>query len=375
MAAEAAAQQRLQRLVGHVAASFEGACSSSCRPLAVSAKAPTYPKHVLTFQAFSKDEVLDIMKVAFAMKKSRKTFLQTGYDRFSKVLEGYSLLTLFEKPSLRTRNSLEVGMHQMGGQAIFYSTADSPLGKKESFEDTAKVLSRMVQGVTGRVNTREQLRRLAENATIPIINALDDYGHPMQMFADLQTIIEHRGTWEGMAMAYFGDLENNVTYDLMRMAAVMGYEFRMAGVGKIEDSVWAECKAIRPDCKIRVCETAVEAMTGVDAVYCDSWMSYGIPKAEEDERIKLFMPYQVTADLMKKAKPDCIFMNCLPAARGMEQTAEVVDGPQSVVFDQAENRLHAQKAMLVYILAPHRFRELVAVEELPTKPILGKKAA
>merc|ERR1711920_827147 len=286
------------------------------------------------------------------------------------TLKGYSLLTLFEKPSLRTRVSLEVGMHQLGGQAIFYSIGDSPLGKKESAEDTGAVLSRMVQGITARVNSRKPLRSLAQVSTIPVINALDDCGHPMQMCADLLTVLEKKGSLEGLTMAYFGDLENNVTYDLMRTAALMGYNLHLAGVGDIEAKVWDEVNGLKEKTgsKVEGFKTAKEAIAGVDVIYCDSWMSYGIPKEEEEERKKMFMPFQVDAELLGLAKSDCIFMNCLPAARGMEQTAEVIDGPQSVVFDQAENRLHAQKAMLVYVMAPARFAEIMGVPQLSGKP-------
>jgi ornithine carbamoyltransferase len=314
--------------------------------------------------SLSKDEIVNVMKVALAMKASNKKFFNTeGHDRFCDILKGYSLLTLFEKPSLRTRVSLEVGMHQLGGQAIFYSIADSPLGKKESIEDTGRVLSRMCQGITARVNSRNAVRALAAVSTVPVINALDDYAHPMQMLADLLTIIEHKGTFENTTMAYFGDLENNVTYDLMRTAAIMGYNLNLAGSGEVEKSVWEECEKFQTETgsKIVRFETAQEAMKDVDVVYCDSWMSYGIPKEEEEARKKLFMPFQVNAELMKLAKPNAIFMNCLPAARGMEQSAEVIDGPQSVVFDQAENRLHAQKAVLVFLMAPKKFNEIVSV--------------
>merc|ERR1719401_1406669 len=317
----------------------------------------------------SKDDVVKIMRVALAMKESRKVFLDTGYDRFSDTLKGYSLLTLFEKPSLRTRVSLEVGMHQLGGQAIFYSIDNSPLGVKESIEDTGKVLSRMCQGITARVNSRKSVQNLAMVSSIPVINALDDYAHPMQMLADMLTIVEHKGSWEGLTMAYFGDLENNVTYDLMRTAALMGYNLHLAGAGEIEPGVWEEVKTLqeRTGSTVQAFKTAQEAVVGVDVIYCDSWMSYGIPKEEEEARKKLFMPFQVDSALLAQAKPDCIFMNCLPAARGMEQTAEVIDGPQSVVFDQAENRLHAQKAMLVHLLAPRRFAQIVSVGDLPGK--------
>eukprot|EP00403_Amphidinium_massartii_P016964 CAMPEP_0178411388 /NCGR_PEP_ID=MMETSP0689_2-20121128/21469_1 /TAXON_ID=160604 /ORGANISM="Amphidinium massartii, Strain CS-259" /LENGTH=369 /DNA_ID=CAMNT_0020032593 /DNA_START=74 /DNA_END=1183 /DNA_ORIENTATION=- len=323
-------------------------------------------KHLLTIADLSKEEVINILRMAKAMKQARAAFFENGQDRFADVLKGYSLLTLFEKPSLRTRVSLEVGMHQLGGQAIYYNISDSPLGKKESIQDTGLVLSRMCQGITARVVSRNAVRSLAQVSSIPVINALDDYGHPMQMLADLETIVEHKGTWVGRKMAYFGDLENNVTYDLMRLASLMGFDLNIAGVGEIEPAVWEECKALqaKSGAKVQKCETAQEAMKDVDIVYCDSWMSYGIPKDEEEKRKAMFMPFQVNADLMKLAKPDAIFMNCLPAARGMEQTAEVIDGPQSVVFDQAENRLHAQKALLVFLLAPRRFRDLMGLPEL-----------
>merc|ERR1712187_888771 len=155
---------------------------------------------------------------------------------------------------------------------------------------------------------------------IPVINALDDYGHPMQMFADLLTIIEKKGSVEGLTMAYFGDLENNVTYDLMRTAAIMGYNLNLAGSGDVEKGVWDECEKHQTNTgsKIVRFDTAQEAMKNVDVVYCDSWMSYGIPKDEEEKRIAMFMPFQVDAELLKLADKDCIFMNCLPAARGME---------------------------------------------------------
>jgi ornithine carbamoyltransferase len=188
----------------------------------------------------------------------------------------------------------------------------------------------------------------------------------MQMVADLLTIYEHKQVTAGFEMAYFGDLANNVTYDLMRLAALMGFNFRLAGVGEVEESVWDECRKLQAvsGSKITLCEDAESAMRDADVVYCDSWMSYGIPKDEEAERMAKFMPYQVNAKLMGLAKPDCIFMNCLPAMRGMEQTAEVIDGPQSVVFDQAENRLHAQKALLVMLMAPQRFKDILGVKSL-----------
>eukprot|EP01064_Diplonema_japonicum_P026984 TRINITY_DN3865_c2_g1_i1.p1 TRINITY_DN3865_c2_g1~~TRINITY_DN3865_c2_g1_i1.p1 ORF type:complete len:342 (+),score=88.67 TRINITY_DN3865_c2_g1_i1:56-1027(+) len=311
---------------------------------------PPMPRHILKVTDLTAEEVADILRLARAMKRDR--------DRYNEALKGDTLLMLFEKPSLRTRVSLETGMHQMGGHGVFYSIDNSPLGKKESISDTGKVLSRMVQGISGRVNSRESIRGLSKVSSIPVVNALDDYAHPMQMLADILTIQEKFGDWKGLTMAYFGDLENNMTYDLMRLAAMMGFNFRMAGEGVIEESVWEEVNEIVKTTGVTVerMKTSEEAISGVDIVYCDSWMSYGIPKEIEEQRIKMFMPFQVTSDLMKLANPKAIFMNCLPAARGMEQTAEVIDGEQSVVFDQAENRLHAQKALLVMLLRPHAFK-------------------
>lgn len=255
--------------------------------------------------------------------------------------------------------SLEVGMTQLGGHAIAYMTNDSPIGKKESYEDTAAVLSRMCSAVTARVKSRDQVAGLARTATIPVINALDDFAHPMQMLADLLTMAEHcRGSpdasLEGLTISFVGDLQNNVTYDLMRSAALMGMTINIAGPEEypIEAQVLEECERISPGAVVRYL-SAREAVTGADIVYADSWMSYGIQGQDRDRRMSRLMPFQVSADLMRHAKPTAKFMNCLPAIRGEEQTAEVIDGPQSIVFDQAENRLHAQKALLDKLINRH----------------------
>lgn len=285
-------------------------------------------RHITKISSLTRTEIEGILKLAAKMK--------TDPNPFSTELKNRTLLMLFEKPSLRTRVSLEAGMTQLGGHAIAYMTGDSPIGVKETYEDTARVLSRMADAITARVKSRDQIQGLC-CATIPVINALDDYAHPMQMLADLMTISERK---EGpVKLAYCGDIQNNVTYDLMRAGEVMGFPVSVAGPYEIEASVLEECPSAE------ICKTAEEAVHGADVVYTDSWMSYGVTRDLQD-----LMPFQVTADLMKLAKPDAIFMNCLPAMRGQEQTAEVIDGPQSVVFDQAENRLHAQKALLVKLL-------------------------
>jgi len=305
-------------------------------------------RHVTKITSLSRSEVKQVLALAGSMKARPADF---GRD-----LERKSLLMLFEKPSLRTRVSLEVGMTQLGGHAIPYMTGDSPIGKKETYEDTAAVLSRMADAVTARVKSRDQVVGLARTATIPIINALDDFAHPMQMLADMLTMAEHcRGSFDadldGLVVAFVGDLENNVTYDLMRSAALMGMTIHLAGPPSctIEAEVLAECADLAPDAVQRF-ETAEAAVAGADVVYADSWMSYGIDAQARAARFDALLPFQVTTDLMRLAKPGAKFMNCLPAMRGEEQTADVIDGPQSIVFDQAENRLHAQKALLSLLI-------------------------
>lgn len=306
----------------------------------------------MTIADLSKEEIIAIIDKAADLKAHP--------EKYSTAMKDKTLLMLFQKPSLRTRVSFEVGMTQMGGHGIFYSIADSPLGVKETYGDTGHVISRMVNIVMARVNKKEDVRQLAAACSIPVINALDDWAHPCQMLCDLLTIVEKKGRnilYDGkLKMAYCGDLKNNVTYDLMRLASVIGYECRVAGpFGEGYDpapEVVAECAELckKSGGKVVICKTAEEAVAGVDIIYCDSWMSYGIPKAEEAARKAKFMPFQVNERIRSMAKPDMIFMNCLPAARGMEQTAEVVDGPHSVVFDEAENRLHSCKALMLFLL-------------------------
>lgn len=308
-------------------------------------------RHVTKISDFSRSEISTILALAREMKKTPADY----YD----ILKRKTLLMLFEKPSLRTRVSLETGMTQMGGHAIAYMTGDSPIGVKESYEDTGAVLSRMVDAATARVKSREQIAGLAANSTIPIINALDDWAHPMQMLADLQVMQEHSGSQDlsGATLAFVGDIQNNVTYDLMRAGCVMGMNVRVSGPKGPEydpdPEVLAECAALSkvPGAGTAVVtDTAEEAVKAADFVYADSWMSYGVSAEYREKRMAALMPWQVTTSLMALASPKAAFLNCLPAIRGEEQTAEVIDGPQSIVFDQAENRLHAQKALLAKLI-------------------------
>eukprot|EP00792_Barthelona_sp_PAP020_P004141 TRINITY_DN1912_c0_g1_i2.p1 TRINITY_DN1912_c0_g1~~TRINITY_DN1912_c0_g1_i2.p1 ORF type:complete len:628 (+),score=206.09 TRINITY_DN1912_c0_g1_i2:33-1916(+) len=308
-------------------------------------------RHLLKISDLTKEELLKILNFAKVIKAHP--------ERFNEALKDKTLLMLFEKPSLRTRVSFETGMTQMGGHGIFYSIATSPLGKKETFGDTGEVLSRMVDAVMGRCNRRQDIIELANHSTIPVINGLDDYAHPCQMLADMLTVMEVKGKCEGLKMCYFGDTQNNVTYDLMRVTAMLGMTFYVAGPEgdeyAIEQSVLDEVKQLCEMYGGKVVWThdPIEAVTDADVIYTDSWMSYGIAKEEEERRRAALTPYQVTKELCAHAKPDYTFMNCLPAMRGAEQTAEVIDDRKhSIVFQEAENRLHAQKALLCFLLNP-----------------------
>jgi ornithine carbamoyltransferase len=304
-------------------------------------------RHLLKVSDFSKEECEKVINKAIDIKKNPK--------KYRSALEGETLLMLFEKPSLRTRISFETGMQQLGGHAIFYSITDSPLGKKENISDTAKVASRFVNLIAARVFKRQDIWDLAKYSDVPVINMLDDYAHPCQILGDFQTIKEKKGLLTDFKMAYYGDAHNNVTYDLMRMCAIYGLEMDVAcPEGSIyipEQIVLDEVKELSKEngAKIRVIHDALEAAKDSDIIYTDSWMSYGIPFEKEEERKKVFMPFQVNSSIMNAAKKDALFMNCLPAMRDYEQSAEVIDGPQSIVFDQAENRLHIQKAIMLFL--------------------------
>jgi len=304
-------------------------------------------RHLLKVSDFSKKECEKVINKAMEVKKNPK--------KFSSTLEGETLLMLFEKPSLRTRISFETGMQQLGGHAIFYSIKDSPLGKKENISDTAKVASRFVNIIAARVFRRQDIWDLAKYAEVPVINMLDDFAHPCQILGDFLTIKEKKGKLDNLKLSYFGDAYNNVTYDLIRMCAIFGWRMDVACPDdpqyspeeKVLDEVSELSKETGAD--VRVVHQAMGAARDADVIYTDSWMSYGIPTDKEEERKKAFMPFQVTASIMLTAKPNVVFMNCLPAMREYEQTATVIDGPQSIVFDQAENRLHIQKAIMLFL--------------------------
>lgn len=311
-------------------------------------------RHILTATSLSAEEFKHILDLAVTIKANP--------SKYSDVLHEKTLLMLFQKPSLRTRVSFETGMTKLGGHAIMYSVADSPLGVKETIADTAHVLERMVDVVMARLNKRQDIREMADNSKIPIINALDDFAHPCQMIADFQTILEKRGKLEGTVLSYFGDVANNVTYDLMRVCAMLGLECRVCGPADthygIEQEVIDECNALcaKTGGKVVITHDVDAAIKGANVIYTDTILSYHIPKNELEERRRVFKPFQVNEELMAKADPKACFMHCLPATRGDEVTAGVIDGPQSIIFDEAENRMWAQMALLVCLLKGFDFK-------------------
>jgi ornithine carbamoyltransferase len=305
-------------------------------------------RHLLKITDLTKEECLKIINKSIEIKGS--------IDKFTSEMKNKTMLMIFEKPSLRTRVSFETGLEQLGGHAIFYSIKDSPLGRKENISDTAKVAARYVDIIGARVYKKEDVWDLAKYSDVPVINMLDDWAHPCQILGDFQTIKEKNGSLSKLKMSYFGDAHNNVTYDLMRMCALFGWRMDVTcPEGKNfspEQEVIDEVNQIseKTGAEIRIVHNAKDAAKNADVIYTDSWMSYGIPMEKEQERKKVFQPFQVTIEILSTAKKNVLFMNCLPAKRGYEQTAEVIDGPNSIVFDQAENRLHIQKAIILFLL-------------------------
>jgi len=267
-------------------------------------------------------------------------------------LKNKNLAMIFEKSSTRTRVSFEVGMAQLGGHALYLNPQDLQLGRGETIADTARVLSRYVDAIVYRAFRHGDVAELARWATVPVINALDDVEHPCQALADVFTIQEHKGDLKGLRLAYVGD-GNNVCHSLLLAGAVVGMDVAVACPEKFrpDPAIVKQAKevAAKAGSRVYVGPDPVDAVKGADVVYTDVWVSMGMEK-EKAERERIFQPYQVNQTLVNKAKEDAIAMHCLPAHRGLEITDEVMDGPRSVVWDQAENRLHAQKALLVKLL-------------------------
>jgi ornithine carbamoyltransferase len=294
----------------------------------------------LSIRDLSRDEARSLLALALEMKAAPR--------RFARALEGQALAMIFEKPSLRTRVTFDVGIHQLGGFSVYLSPAEINLGKRESIHDVAKNLERMVQGIMIRTFSHEIVEQVAEHAHIPVINGLTDFSHPCQAMADYLTILEVKGRIEGLRVVFVGD-GNNVAHSLMFAGALLGAHVVIATPPgyepKPEAQAWARAHGAATGGTCTVTNDPVDAVRGADAVYTDVWASMG-QEAEAAERKRIFLPYQVNESLFAHARPDAIFLHCLPAHRGDEVTDGVIDSPRSVVFQEAENRLHVQKAIM-----------------------------
>jgi ornithine carbamoyltransferase len=272
---------------------------------------------------------------------------------FSTALRGKTLAMIFEKPSLRTRVTFDVGIQQLGGFSLYLSPAEISLGKRESIHDVAKNLERMVQGIMIRTFAHQIVEEMAKEASVPIINGLTDYSHPCQAMADFLTIKEAKGRVDGIRLAFIGD-GNNVAHSLMFAGALLGAHVSIVCPKGYEPkgdaTAWSTAQAATTGGSIVVTNDPVEGVRGADVIYTDVWASMG-QEAEAEARRRLFLPYQVNEAMVERAKPDVSFMHCLPAHRGEEVTAGVIDSPRSVVFQEAENRLHAQKAIMLELMA------------------------
>ena len=304
-------------------------------------------KDLISLHDLTPEEVEDLLNLGIKLKAEQKA----GKEHH--ILKGKTLGMIFTKSSTRTRISFEVGMTQLGGYPLFLSSNDIQLGRGETIYDTAKVMERMLDGIMIRTYSHQDVLDLAEHADIPVINALTDLLHPCQVLADLMTAYEHKGKLKGLKLAYIGD-GNNMAHSLMYGCAKAGLDCAIATPDdyQCDKDVITNAKDDfkKYGSQLILTNDPAEAIKNADVVYTDTWVSMGM-EAEKAERQRVFMPYQVNGDLFKLAAPDAVFMHCLPAYRGYEVTEDVIDGPQSVIFDEAENRLHAQKAVMVRLMA------------------------
>lgn len=299
-------------------------------------------KDFLSITDLTPQEIWDLFELAKSLKQEIKT-----KGTHKQILEGKSLAMIFEKQSLRTRISFEIGMAQFGGHVVYLDPRDTGIGVRESEEDIAKVLSSMANVISARTYNHKTIEILAKYSTIPVINALSDYEHPCQALADLFTIWEIKKELGGLTIAYVGDGENNVTHSLCLGSTMLGMNFNCGSPKGYFMNPEIVKKAKEYGNVLETLDPA-EAVKNADVVVTDTWISMG--DTNKDERLKLFRKYQVNSELMKHAKKDAIFLHCLPAYRGKEVSTDVIDGPQSVVFQEAENRLHVQKALLLKLL-------------------------
>jgi ornithine carbamoyltransferase len=301
---------------------------------------PNGIRHFLDLTDIPSEELRGMIEASRAMKKK-------GRERGSKPLEGRTLAMIFDKPSTRTRVSFDVGMRQLGGESITLTGAEMQLGRGETIADTARVLSRYVDAIVIRTLDHDMLTDLARYATVPVINGLTRRSHPCQVMADVMTFEEHRGPIRGKTVAWTGDA-NNVLASWMHAAERFEFRLRVATPPELAPKKWLLDWIKSSGAAIKIGSDPEEAVKGCDCIVTDTWVSMG--DKDGQRRHNLLKRYQVNGRLMARAKPDTIFMHCLPAHRGDEVTDEVIDGPQSVVFDEAENRLHAQKGILAWCL-------------------------
>lgn len=310
------------------------------------AQYPFSQKHLLTLQDWTEDEMYQCLSLALRLKAMQKS------GQVQTCLKGKTLAMIFAKSSTRTRVSFEVGASQLGGTALFLSTADIQLGRGEPISDTAQVLSRMVDGIMIRTFKQSDLEDLAKYGSIPIINGLTDEFHPCQVLADLLTIYEKKGTLKGLKLAFVGD-GNNMAHSLMIGCSKLGIDIAIASPDGYKPNpvytAWSVANAEKHGSKVTICTDPLEACKDADVLYTDVWASMG-QESESEKRKQDFSGYQINGECLKVAKEDCIFLHCLPAHRGEEVTSDVIDGPHSVIFDEAENRLHAQKAVMALLM-------------------------
>ncbi|HXY14496.1 MAG TPA: ornithine carbamoyltransferase [Terriglobales bacterium] len=317
-------------------------------------------KDFLSIKDFSPSEIQYLLILGRQVKTHPTTYCD--------ALKRKTLAMIFEKPSLRTRVSFDVGIQQLGGFSIYLSPAEINLGKRESVYDVAKNLERMVQGIMIRTFAHEIVEQMAEYASIPVINGLTDYSHPCQAMADYLTIWEVKGNLEGLKVAFVGD-GNNVAHSLMFAGAQLGVHVWVATPKGYEPRAgavaWARERAKQTGGSCHLTNDPLEAVSGADVVYTDVWASMG-KEAEAERRREIFFPYQVNEKLFRHAKEDAIFLHCLPAHRGDEVTSEVIDSPRSLVFQEAENRLHVQKAIMLELMKGEfvKLPGLVELQEL-----------
>ena len=302
--------------------------------------------HLLTMYDYTKDEILEILSLSLKLKEMQKK------GQTHKLLEGKTLAMIFTKSSTRTRVSFQTGIFQLGGQGLFLSGSEIQLGRGETIQDTARTLSRMVDGIMIRTFKQSDVEGLAEFGSVPVINGLTDDFHPCQALADIQTVYEHKGTLENTKLAFVGD-GNNVAHSLLVICAKLGMDVSVASPKGFEPNTDVVKKVLEfakeSGSVVEITNDPVAAVRNADAVYTDVWASMG-QESQFEEKSKNFLSYQVNAELMAHANKGAVFLHCLPAHRGEEVTAEVIDGPQSVVWDEAENRLHAQKAVMVLLM-------------------------